>query len=119
LNYLDYFSGSLEADTNANYMLSTGAKSSTDVINPATQLYVTDSVVPPSGGDFFGEIGTMFKSAGAGAIEAVKLPVQAAVAVAEKAKSLLLYLVVGVIIVGVVLVFAHGAGTKFAGRLAL
>jgi hypothetical protein len=119
LNYLDYFSGGMEADTNANFMLATGAASSTDKINPVTQLYVTDSIVPPSGGDFFGEIGTMFKQAGAGAIEAVKLPIQAAGAVAEKAKSLLLYLIMGVVIVGVVLVFAHGAGSKFAGRIAL
>jgi hypothetical protein len=119
LDYLDYFSGGMEADTNANFMLATGALSSIDTIDPNTGLYVTKNIVPPSGGDFFGEIGTMFKAAGAGAIEAVKLPFQVAAAVAEKAKSLLLYLIVGAVIVGVVLVFAHGAGTKFAGRIAL
>ena len=118
MNYLDYFSGGLEADTNANFMLATGAVSSTDTIDPVTGIYVTKSIVPPSGGDFIGEIGTMFKLAGEGAITAAKLPFQAATAVVEKAKSLLVYLVVGVVIVGVVLLFAHGAGSKFAGRIA-
>jgi hypothetical protein len=119
LEYLDYFSGSMEADSNANYMLSTGAVSSTDTIDPSTGVYVTKSIVPPSGGDFIGEIGTMFKFAGAGALEAAKLPFKAAEVIAEKAKSLLLYLVVGLVIVGIALVFAHGAGTKLAGRIAL
>jgi hypothetical protein len=109
----------MESDSNANYMLATGAVSSEDTIDPSSGAYVTKSIVPPSGGDFLGEIGTMFKLAGAGAIEAVKLPVKAAAAVAETAKSLLIYLIAGIVIVGIVVVFAHGAGAKFAGRIAL
>ena len=117
MNYQDYFSGSLEADSNANYMLATGAVSSTSSIDPATGLYVTKSIVPPSGGDFVGEIGAMFQHAGEGLVETAKLPFKAAKVIAEKAKSLLIYLVAGIVIVGIVLLFAHGAGSKLAGKV--
>jgi len=114
---MDYFSGGMEADTNDNYKMAVGAPSSYSTYDPATGLFVTKNNAPTEKDDFLGEIGTMLGFAVEGLVETAKLPFKAAEAVAEKAKSLLIYLIAGIVIVGIVVVFAHGAGSKFAGRV--
>jgi hypothetical protein len=116
---LDYFSGGMESDTDANFEASTGTTGNT-TIDP-NGLFVTKNVGAAEGSDFFGSIGTMFKYGAEGALEAAKYPFLKVEEVYEDVKnttkSVFLYLIGGVAIVGILAIVLMGAGARFMAKV--
>jgi hypothetical protein len=115
----EYFTGGVEADTDANFEAATGTTGNTTI--DANDLFVTKNIGVAEGSDFIGSIGTMFAYGAEGAIKAVKFPFEkvgeAYEDVKNTTKNIFLYLIGGVAIVGILAIVLMGAGARFMAKV--
>jgi hypothetical protein len=116
---MDYFAGGMESDTDANFEAATGTTGNSTITPDG--LFVTKNIGVAQGSDFIGSVGTMFAYGAEGAIKAVKYPFEKVGQVYEDVKnttkSVFLYLIGGVAIVGILAIVLMGAGARFMAKV--